>query len=78
MEINIEDYDIYAIRAFFDKLREQEINEYGTAVDAFPFAMADLVHADSKYDVSGKSDYEVVIMAYNMKILENFRIGKRY
>ncbi len=78
MEININDYDIYAVRAFFDKLREKKINEYGTAVDAFPFAMADLVYDDSKYDVSGKGDYDVILMAQNMGILENFRIGKRY
>ena len=76
MEIDMNDYDIDAIRGFFDDLREREINNYGTALSSFPFAMADLVDVDSKYDVSNKSDYEVIVMAYNMEILDNFYIGK--
>ena len=67
MEIDINDYDINAIR---DELKDY----YGTAmVNSSPFAMVDLINLDNK------SDYEIIIMALNMGIdLDNYYIGKRY
>ena len=67
MEIDMDDYDIGAIRADLE-------DYYGTAmVNASPFAMVDLINLDNK------SDYEIICMAINMGMnLDNYYIGKRY
>ena len=64
MEINIDDYDIDAIRDYLE-------DYYGTAmVNVSQFATVDLI------DISNKSDYEIIKEAYNMGILNNFYKGK--
>ena len=67
MEIDINDYDIDAIRSDLE-------DYYGTAmVNASPFAMVDLIN------LSNKSDYEIITMAINIGInIDNYYIGKRY
>ena len=67
MEINIDDYDI-------DALRDYLTDYFGTAsINASIFAMSDLISLDNK------SDYEVLLMAINMGInINNFTIHKRY
>ena len=66
MEIDMDDYDIKGIRDYLE-------DYYGTAMTTVsPFATVDLI------DVSNKSDYEIVVMAYNMGILDDFYIGKKY
>ena len=67
MEINMNDYDIDAIRNDLE-------NYYGTAyVNVSPVAMVDLINLDNK------SDYEIICMAINMGInLDNYYVGKRY
>lgn len=67
MEINMDDYDISAIR---DDLEDY----YGTAmISVSPFATADLINLDSK------SDYEIFCMAISMGIdLNHYYLGKRY
>lgn len=67
MEIDINDYDVNAIRSDLE-------DYYGTAmVNSSPFAMVDLINLDNK------SDYEIIVMALNSGInLDNYYIGKRY
>ena len=67
MEINMDDYDIEAIRSDLE-------DYYGTAMtNVSPFAMVDLI------DLTKKSDYEIIVMAINMGInLDNYYIGRRY
>ena len=67
MEINIDNYNVDAIR---DVLEDY----YGTAmITASPFAMVDLI------DLSNKSDYEILCMAINMGInIEVFNKEKNY
>ena len=67
MEIDMDDYDIDAIR---DTLEDY----YGTAMTtASPFAMVDLI------DLSNRSDYEIMCTAINMGInIEAFRRERSY
>ena len=67
MEINMNDYDIKAIR-------NDLADYYGTAyINVSPLAMVDLINLDNK------SDYEIICIAINMGIdLDNYYIGKRY
>ena len=63
MEIDINDYDIDAIRDYLE-------DYYGTAMtNVSPFATIDLINLDNK------SDYEIIIIAYNMGILNDFYKG---
>ena len=51
MEINMDDYDIEAIRSDLE-------DYYGTAMtNVSPFAMVDLI------DLSTKSDYEIIVIS---------------
>ena len=61
MEINIDDYDINA-------LRNELEDYYGTAmINASPFATVDLINLDNK------SDYEILVMAINIGInIDNY------
>lgn len=67
MEIDIDNYDVDAIRDILE-------DYYGTAMmNASPFAMVDLI------DLSNKSDYEILCMAINMGIdIEEYQNGKGY
>lgn len=67
MEIDINDYDIKAIR---NDLKDY----YGTAmINASLLAMVDLINLDNK------SDYEILCMAVSVGInIDNYYIGKRY
>jgi len=63
MEFDINDYDVNLIRDYLE-------DYYGTAmVNASTFATVDLI------DIGNKSDYEIVAMAYNMGILNNYYKG---
>ena len=64
MEIDMDDYDIDAIRDYLE-------DYYGTAMtNVSPFAMVDLI------DLSNKSDYEILVMAINLGInINNFYKG---
>ena len=67
MEIDMNDYDIKAIR---NDLKDY----YGTAmINASLLAMVDLINLDNK------SDYEILCMAVSVGInIDNYYIGKRY
>ena len=67
MEIDINDYDIEAIR---NDLKDY----YGTAmINASLLAMVDLINLENK------SDYEILRMAVSVGInINNYYIGKRY
>ena len=67
MEIDMNDYDIKAIR---NDLKDY----YGTAyINASQFAMVDLINLDNK------SDYEILRIAVSVGInINNYYIGKRY
>ena len=67
MEIDLNDYDIDAIRSDLE-------DYYGTALSTVsPFAIVDLI------DLSNKSDYEIIMLAINIGLnLDNYHIGKRY
>ncbi len=47
-------------------------------MSGLPFAMVDLINVGYEYDVSNKSDDEVIMMANNMGILDNFYLGRKY
>ena len=79
MEIDISNYDVDAIRSYFNDMKREQEDYYGTAMmNNMEFAMVDLINVSSEFDVTGRSDEQVVLMAYNMGILDDFRIGKRY
>ena len=66
MGIDINDYDIDAIRNYLE-------DYFGTAIASFPLAMADLI------DLSNKSDYEIISIAINLGVnINNYLNNKRY
>ena len=67
MEINIDDYDVDAIRNVLE-------DYYGIAMNTVsPFAMVDLI------DLNNKSDYEIIRMAINIGLdLDNYYVGRKY
>ena len=79
MDFNIDDYDVDDIIEYFNGMKKDQEQYYGTAMTiGLDFAMVDLINVGSELDVTGLSDYEVIMKAYNMGILENFRKGRRY
>lgn len=79
MEFDPNDYDVEGIKGYFNEMKKEQEDYYGTAaMNGLDYAMVDLINVGNEYDTSGMSDYEVALMAYNMGILENFRIGRKY
>ena len=79
MNVNIDDYDVDAIRAYFDEMRRDQEDYYGTAMmNNLPFAAVDLINVTSEYDVTGMTDYEIIAKAQEIGVLEYFKKHKRY
>ncbi len=79
MDFNVDDYDIYALREYFSETLNNKEDYYGTAMmNGQPFATVDLIDVDIKYNVNGLSDYEVLLKAQQLGILEDFHKEKRY
>ncbi len=79
MGVNLDEYDIDGIRAYFDEILHDQEDYYGTAMtNGLPFAAVDLINVTSEYDVTGMTDYEIIAKAQEIGVLEYFKKHKRY